>query len=137
MIMKKLVLALITMGMMSGCATIVGEKTQRVQIDSNPSGAEFSVKDEKGTIIAQGRTPQGITLEKSVGSYFGKKSYEITLTKEGLKPVTLPLKASANGWYVAGNLFFGGLIGWLIVDPFNGGMYTLHPETINATLSDI
>lgn len=68
MIMKKLVLALIAMGMLSGCATIVGEKTQRVQINSNPSGAEFSVKDEKGAIIAQGRTPQGITLEKSEGS---------------------------------------------------------------------
>ncbi|HGJ5866863.1 hypothetical protein [Arsenophonus nasoniae] len=40
---------------------------------SNPSGAEYSVKDEKGTIIAQGRTPQGIILEKSEGSYFGKK----------------------------------------------------------------
>jgi len=40
---------------------------------SNPSGAEYSVKDQKGTIIAQGRTPQGIILEKSEGSYFGKK----------------------------------------------------------------
>lgn len=135
--MKKLVLALIAMGMMSGCATIVGEKTQRIQINSNPSGSEFSVKDEKGSIIAQGKTPQGITLEKSEGGYFGKKSYEITLTKEGLKTVTLPLKASANGWYVAGNFIFGGLIGWLIVDPFNGGMYTLRPEKIDATLSQI
>ncbi|WP_342358093.1 hypothetical protein [Arsenophonus nasoniae] len=36
---------------------------------------------------------------------------------------------------IAGNLFFGGLIGWLIVDPFNGGIYTLRPEKIDATLS--
>jgi len=57
------------------------------------------------------------------------------LTKEELKPVTLPLKGSVNGWYVAGNLFFGGLIGWLIIDPFNGGIYTLRPEKIDATLS--
>ncbi|RXK32931.1 hypothetical protein BBD39_09550 [Arsenophonus endosymbiont of Bemisia tabaci Asia II 3] len=125
------------MGMMSGCATILGEKTQRIQINSNPSGAEFSVKDEKGSIIAQGKTPQGLTLEKSEGGYFGKKNYEITLTKEGLKPVTLPLKASANGWYVAGNFTFGGLIGGLMVDAFNGGMYTLRPEKMDATLSQI
>lgn len=52
------------------------------------------------------------------------------MTKEELRPVTLPLKASANGWYVAGNFFFGGLMGWLIVDLFNGSMYTLRPEKL-------
>lgn len=75
--MKKLVLALIAMGMMSGCATIVGEKTQRIQINSNLFGAEFSVKDEKGSIIAQEKTPQGITLEKSEGRSFGKKVMKV------------------------------------------------------------
>jgi hypothetical protein len=39
-----------------------------------------------------------------------------------------------NGWYIAGNLVFGGLIGWFIVDPFNGAMYNLSPETIDAPL---
>ncbi|MEM8017554.1 hypothetical protein Q4R00_18140, partial [Morganella morganii] len=77
---------------------------------------------------------QGVTLQKSTGNYFGKKQYEVTLSKEDSKPVTLPLKANANGWYVGGNIIFGGLIGWLIVDPFNGGMYTLHPEKIDANL---
>jgi len=75
-----------------------------------------------------------VTLAKSDGSYFGKKSYEITFTKEKYTPVTLPIKASANGWYIGGNFVFGGLIGWLAVDPFNGGMYTLHPKETNAIL---
>ncbi|EDP8905487.1 hypothetical protein LV07_002168 [Salmonella enterica subsp. enterica serovar Javiana] len=30
--------------------------------------------------------------------------------------------------------FRGGLIGWLAVDPFNGGMYTLKPKEANASL---
>ncbi|MGK5712924.1 hypothetical protein ACSNKO_18985, partial [Proteus mirabilis] len=75
-----------------------------------------------------------VTLEKSTGSYFGKKQYEVTISKDGASPVTLPLKSNANGWYIGGNLLFGGLIGWFLVDPFNGGMYTLHPEKVEATL---
>lgn len=133
--MKKLVLAaLASVSLLSGCATIVGDDTQLVQINSQPAGADFSVKDDTGRIVAQGKTPQGVTLAKSDGSYFGKKSYEITFTKEKYTPITLPIKASANGWYIGGNIVFGSLIGWLVVDPFNGGMYTLHPKETNAIL---
>lgn len=103
-------------------------------MNSNPSGASFKVKDESGVIVAQGKTPQGVTLAKSDGSYFGKKSYQITMEKDGYEPVTMPIKANANGWYIGGNLVFGGLIGWLAVDPFNGGMYTLKPKEANASL---
>jgi hypothetical protein len=43
--------------------------------------------------------------------------------------------ASPNGWYIAGNPIFGGLIGWFIVDPFNGKMYALEPEKIETALT--
>lgn len=122
---------------MTGCATIVGDDTQLVQVNSNPAGAAFEIKDDSGRVVAQGKTPQGVTLAKSDGSYFGKKSYQIMFTKEGVQPVTLPIKASANGWYIGGNIVFGGLIGWLAVDPFNGGMYTLKPKEINPTLASV
>ncbi len=120
----------------SGCATIVGEKTQLVRVNSQPAGAEFSIKDEDGKVVAQGKTPQSVMLAKSNGSYFGGKHYQITFAKEHFQPVTLPLISKANGWYVGGNFIFGGLIGWLIVDPFNGGMYTLHPNEADATLPE-
>ncbi len=118
----------------SGCATIVGDKTQHIQVDSNPSGATFSIKDELGRVVAQGKTPQDVILEKSDGSYFGKKGYLVSFTKENSESVTLPIKASANGWYIGGNFIFGSLIGWLLCDPFNGGMYTLHPKAVIAEL---
>lgn len=121
--------------LLSGCATIVGDSTQLVQVNSQPPGAKFSIKDDSGSVIAQGTTPQSVALSKSDGSYFGKKNYQITMTKDGYSPVTLPIKASANGWYIGGNIIFGGLIGWLAVDPFNGGMYTLNPKQANATLT--
>jgi len=121
--------------LLSGCATIVGDDTQLVQVNSNPAGADFEIKDDSGKIVAQGKTPQGVALAKSDGSYFGKKNYQIIFTKDGSQPVTLPIKASANGWYIGGNILFGGLIGWLLVDPFNGGMYTLSPKETNAVLA--
>lgn len=123
--------------LLSGCATIVGDKTQLVQVNSNPEGAEFQIKDDSGKLISQGKTPQGVTLEKSDGSYFGKKSYQITFSKDGYQPVTLPIKASANGWYIGGNILFGGLIGWFGVDPFNGGMYTLSPKEASASMAPV
>ena len=121
--------------MLSGCATIVGDKTQLVQVNSTPEGAEFQIKDDSGKLISQGKTPQGVTLEKSDGSYFGKKNYQITFSKDGYQPVTLPIKASANGWYIGGNILLGGLIGWFAVDPFNGGMYTLSPKEASASMA--
>lgn len=137
--MNKLFAIFIMLGVfvMAGCATIVGDDTQLVQVNSNPAGASFEIKDDSGRVVAQGKTPQGVTLAKSDGSYFGKISYQITFTKDGVQPITLPIKASANGWYIGGNIVFGGLIGWLAVDPFNGGMYTLKPKEINPTLAPV
>ncbi|EIX4511068.1 hypothetical protein MKI77_005102 [Escherichia coli] len=133
--MKKIMLLIFSVSFfLTGCATIVGDKTQTVQVNSNPAGADFVIKDESGTTISAGKTPQNVTLEKSDGTYFGKKSYQITFSKENYQPVTLPVKASANGWYIGGNFVFGGIIGWLLVDPFNGGMYTLSPERLNPGL---
>lgn len=132
--MKKILGLLAGSILLSGCATIVGDDTQLVQVNSEPTGVQFQIKDETGATVAQGTTPQGVTLAKSDGSYFGKKSYQITMGKDGYSPVTLPIKANANGWYIGGNIVFGGLIGWLAVDPFNGGMYTLKPKQVTAVM---
>lgn len=120
---------------MAGCATIVGEKTQTLPISSNPDGAYYSITDETGTVIQKGQTPSTVTLEKSDGSYFGKKTYTLEFSKDGYLPVTYPLKTSVNGWYIGGNLVFGGLIGYLLVDPFNGGMYSISPDKVDVSLS--
>ena len=133
--MKKIFTVLFGAYLLTGCATIVGDDTQLVQVNSDPAGADFQIKDDAGRVVAQGKTPQAVTLAKSDGSYFGKKNYQVTLSKDGYSAVTLPIKASANGWYIGGNIVFGGLIGWLAVDPFNGGMYTLKPKETNAILA--
>ncbi|HXH73223.1 MAG TPA: hypothetical protein VNI58_10450, partial [Mariprofundaceae bacterium] len=121
--MKKTLLGVSLALTMSGCATIVGDSAQVVSINSKPDMAEVTITDERGANVHHGQTPVSVTLEKSDGSYFGGKTYNVHIEKAGYKPVTFALKASPNGWYIGGNLIFGGLIGWLIVDPFSGKMY--------------
>lgn len=118
-----------------GCATIVGSPTHVMPISSTPSEATVLITDEKGVEIFKGATPTSVTLQKSDGSYWGKKSYTVKISKAGYEVQTIPVTASANGWYIGGNIIFGGLIGWFIVDPLNGHMYNLSPENITATLS--
>lgn len=118
-----------------GCATIVGDSAQLVPISSSPSGATVLIKDETNSELYSGATPTTVPLKKSDGSYFGGKSYTVVVSKPGYQTQTIPIKAGVNGWYVGGNFIFGGLIGWLIVDPLNGGMYTLSPGTVHASLS--
>ena len=120
--------------LLSGCATIVGSPTSTVPISSTPSDASIVITDERGQEVFKGTTPTSVTLNKSSGNYWGGKSYVVKITKEGFAPQSIPITSSANGWYIAGNLVFGGLIGWFIVDPLNGGMYTLSPDTISASL---
>jgi hypothetical protein len=133
--MKPPVIALLCATTLSGgCATIVGDKTQLIPIDSDPELASVVIIDESGRQVFSGTTPTRVTLDKSDGSYWGGKSYTVTITKPGYASREIPVRSSANGWYIAGNLVFGGLIGWFIVDPFNGGMYTLTPKQIETEL---
>ena len=135
--MRKLVILLATFTLfLAGCATIVGDKTQLIPISSTPSQASIVITDERGSEVFNGTTPTTVTLQKSDGSYWGKKSYTVTISKEGYTTQTIPITANANGWYIGGNIIFGGLIGWFIVDPMNGAMYTLTPEQISATLGE-
>lgn len=119
-----------------GCATIVGDKTHLMPINSTPSSATVLITDEKGVQVFKGQTPTTVTLQKSDGSYWGGKNYTVKISKEGYDAQILAVTSSPNGWYLAGNLVFGGLIGWFIVDPFNGAMYNLTPEQVSASLGE-
>lgn len=124
--MKRLAMAVLVSSVvgLSGCATIVGSSDQPFQVTSQPEGADFKIKDENGKVVSTGKTPQTVTLPKSDGTYFGGKDYTVTFSKDGMTSESTTSKSHANGWYIAGNILFGGLIGWLAVDPFNGGMWS-------------
>ena len=121
---------------MTGCASIVGDKDQSISINSTPSKAQVLIVDETSKEVFAGETPTTVQLRKADGSYFGGKTYTVHISKEGFQERTMSINSTPNGWYIGGNLVFGGLIGWLIVDPFTGAMYNLTPDQLNATLGE-
>lgn len=115
--------------MMAGCASIVSKSTYPVTINSTPEGASFDIVNARtGMKVSSGVTPTQLTLDASEG-FFSKASYSITFSKQGYQAVTYPLQAGVDGWYV-GNILFGGLIGWLIVDPATGAMWKLDRQVL-------
>lgn len=117
----------------TGCASIVSKSSYPVAINSNPGQAEITITDETGKAIYSGKTPTTVTLDTKNG-YFKGKDYTVTFKKDGFAKHTAQIKRGVDGWYIAGNIVFGGLIGWLIVDPATGAMWTL-PKEMETTLS--
>ncbi|UVE18269.1 hypothetical protein NVV93_02390 [Pseudomonas sp. LS44] len=130
----KLCLSLaLSLSLLSGCASIVGNSTYPVAISSSPAGANFEIKDANGRLMHTGTTPSTVSL-KSGNGYFGRAHYTIAFQKEGHEPNEVRLDSELSGWYW-GNILFGGLIGMLIVDPLTGAMYKL-PEAASAELGE-
>jgi hypothetical protein len=119
-----------------GCASIVGEREQAVTINSTPAEAQVTITDERSKTVHSGETPVTVQLAKSDGSYFGGKTYTVDVSKDGFESREVLVESRPNGWYIAGNLMFGGLIGWLVVDPLTGAMYNLKPDAVDVSLGD-
>ena len=114
------------------CASIVSKSSYPVTFRCQPESVDISIVNGKGEKIFTGKTPTTVTLRAGAGFFKGQK-YSVTFSKEGFDPNTKEIKRGVDGWYIAGNFFIGGLIGWLIVDPATGAMWTL-PKEVTATL---
>jgi hypothetical protein len=139
--MKKLVYSLFVAVLMvvflTGCASIVSKSNYPVTITSNPDGANIKVVNRAGESVFVGQTPATVTLKAGAG-FFKGEDYTVTFEKEGYNPHTAQVERGVDGWYIGGNFLFGGLIGWLIVDPATGAMWTLrnlHADLTSATSS--
>jgi hypothetical protein len=118
----------------TGCASIIKGGDQSVSFKSDPTEAKLVITDLRdGKDIHSGTTPFTTSLKRSAG-YFQKAKYKIAVDKPGYQREEVMVEGTPNGWYIGGNFMFGGLIGWLIVDPLTGGMWTLDPEDVNVTL---
>ena len=117
---------------MTGCASIFSGTTQTLTFKSVPDTANITITNKLGEKIHTGSTPATVTLKRGNG-YFKPAGYQVTFSKEGFQTKTVQVKATVNGWYLA-NIIFGGLVGFLIVDPATGAMYTLSPSDINTVL---
>lgn len=131
--MKKIILPLLAASMLlPSCASIVSHSQWPLDITSNPTGAGISITNRAGKQVFTGKTPSTVTLESSAG-FFKREEYKIKFEMEGYPSQELTVHAKVNGWYW-GNLLFGGVIGFLIVDPASGAMYKLDSKSINAEM---
>ncbi|PCH61737.1 MAG: hypothetical protein COC19_04360 [SAR86 cluster bacterium] len=131
--MKKIILAtIISTALLTGCSSIISQSNYAVAIDSNPTGANFSITNKAGQRVQNGVTPATVTLKSSAG-YFKGESYTVVLNKAGYSEKTYLLTSTIDGWYF-GNILLGGIIGMLIVDPATGAMYNL-PDRVDISLN--
>jgi hypothetical protein len=118
----------------TGCATIIKGTRQRVSIFASPAGAQVTVYDDSGSVILSQQAPCTLKLKRGSG-FFSAGEYRVQVEKPGYAPAIVTISGSVNAWYIVGNLFIGGLIGWVIVDPLCGGMWNLSPSAVNAVLA--
>ncbi len=131
--MKKILLVLLVSTLTSGCASIASKSHYDLAINSDPTGADFVVTDREGKRVFTGSTPAMVKLKASAG-FFKNQAYVIELNKPGFEPRTYTVSSKLDGWYW-GNLFIGGLLGMLVIDPATGAMYKL-PESVNVMLDE-
>ena len=129
------VLSFVLLALLSGCASIMSGSNQSIRITSSPDEAKVVIFDQNNMKVWESSTPTSVSLKRGAG-YFSGASYRVEITKSGYKKQTIQLSSSLNGgWYLAGNFLLGGFIGWLIVDPISGAMWTLNMDNINTDLA--
>jgi uncharacterized protein YceK len=133
--MKKLIMSLLAMVMLSGCASIVAGGDRKISIKSTPTDAAVSIQDrESKQIVHKGQTPMIVPLSTR-GGYFKSKQYDVTISKDGYDTKTVKIDSFLSGWY-AGNIILWpvAVIGGLIIDPLTGAMWSLTPKNIDAIM---
>jgi hypothetical protein len=112
--------------MVTGCATIIAHGDRPVSFVSDPPGAVTTIRDERGGLVHHGVTPFELVLDAHAG-YFRAMRYEVHFEKECHVPADADLSGELDEWYF-GNIFFGGLIGMVLVDPATGEMWKIDKD---------
>ena len=131
--MKKLFFIFMGLTILSACATVMRENSQIIPIKANVEKVNIKIMDKSGQTIFEGQTPTTINLKTATGGYFDPQKYTVIASKDGYKTQNQIIDWHVSGWYYAGNLVIGGLIGYLIIDPLTGDMYYLDVE-VNINL---
>jgi hypothetical protein len=120
------------------CASIIQGGSQPLSLKSIPSDAALTIYDVRNgnAPIMTGKTPQVVTLKRGAG-YWKSAKYRVVFQKDRHTTQELAIEGRVNGWYLGGNLIFGGLIGYLILDPLTGGMWTLSPDDVTMDLPTV
>ena len=77
--LRKAPFLLLSVTILTGCASIVSKSSWPFTVDSNPSGANVSITNKAGKEVYQGRTPASMKLKS--GSGFLAKSLILLLIR--------------------------------------------------------
>lgn len=115
----------------AGCATIMNGRTAEVALRSEPTGADVTVRDNEGSVVAQTVTPGAVTLKR--GGPWGRPARHVaTFEKPGYEPSHVPIDSKWNPW-VLGNVLIGGGLG-AGVDIVTGAQWRPKHSEIDGTL---
>jgi hypothetical protein len=105
--LKKIILPLAAMALLSACSTISDGTTQEIVINTNPEGANCALMREGVAVARVNPTPGAATVQKT------KHDITVVCTKPGFQQATFMNKSgvAANTF---GNIILGGGIGWAI-----------------------
>jgi hypothetical protein len=87
---------------LAGCATMFGGGPDAVPIQTQPSGASIYIN---GHVV--GQTPMVLGLDRGSPAL-------IELYAPGYRPVTIQLKKSINGWFIANVVWFYLIVPWIV-----------------------
>jgi hypothetical protein len=115
-----------------GCASIVHSGNRRVTIDSDPQGATVTITGKHGWELTTQTTPFTVRLDPD-GGYFKGQRYNAKFELAGYETAQVEIYPVMSAWYI-GNLGFGGLIGFILVDPLTGCMWDMRPKHIDQLM---
>jgi len=123
--LKKIILPLAAMALLSACSTISDGTTQEIVINTNPEGANCALMREGVAVARVNPTPGAATVQKT------KHDITVVCTKPGFQQATFMNKSgvAANTF---GNIILGGGIGWAIDSAT--GADNKYASPVNVTL---
>ena len=124
-------------GALSSCATIMRDNNQSIPINASTEKVNIKIMNKAGMTVFEGQTPTVVNLKTSAGGYFDPEKYTVVASKDGFGTQTQIIDWEVSGWYILGNLAFGGLIGYLIVDPLTGDMYYLDEKPVHFNMTPV
>jgi hypothetical protein len=125
----------LTMITTSGCATIMNRGPREIPIASQPAGAKVSIYNRANQLVTTETTPFVAQLTPKHRFFVGNR-YRVRFEMEGYEPAEVTLKPRIGAWYFS-NFVFGGVVGFLIVDPATGAMFRLLPEEVDQVLTPL
>jgi TolA-binding protein len=117
--MKKLLVLVIALFLLSGCASIMSGRSQKITVQADPPDARITID---GAVHHSPCQPEVNRMAK----------HNIVVEKPGYKPCQFTPGRTMNGW-VLGNILLGGIIG-IIVDLATGSVASISDDEVRMVL---